>query len=519
MPAPPARCSRANPAIEVFVHERGARHLIDPSKLMASATRLYGQDMERLWGECCPCRRRRCACSKAASASTAGGRDLEVAYTPGHASITSAYFDRSQPRRVRRRRRRHPARQRQLHPAADAAARHRSRRRGARARTASSRGIRTRCSSRTSVLHGGARPHFQQLFDRLDVVERARAQAARATRRLDDQERERALRRRRRSTTSAARSARSRPSTTAEPGGSTTHGRASRDTGRAIDSSPDRRAAVGMPLGPRSRRGDCHGPVCRASHRSRSFAPCRAVRRVRADHSVQPTPAPAVTAENEPWFVSRAPLLFGGTLYFPAGPQVHFNQNEMVRTGFYGAVPVYVRTTLEPRSVIFVPLSGGVMQPYERRRSGELAGTEGSRGAVVPDRERRGADSFAAADAPGARPAERRRVAHGANRASQPPAMARDAAGTSGTAIANPARRRGKGEPARSERRFHRVFRAALDQQRPSCTVRSRSVYEGRDLTATSTVYANAAYPGTIFVPVSRDAAALVVPYSNARSR
>ena len=34
----------------MFVHERGARHLVDPSKLMASATRLYGEDMDRLWG-------------------------------------------------------------------------------------------------------------------------------------------------------------------------------------------------------------------------------------------------------------------------------------------------------------------------------------------------------------------------------------------------------------------------------------------------------------------------------------
>ena len=45
---------KTNPEIEVFVHERGARHLIDPSKLVASATRLYGQDMDRLWGAVSP---------------------------------------------------------------------------------------------------------------------------------------------------------------------------------------------------------------------------------------------------------------------------------------------------------------------------------------------------------------------------------------------------------------------------------------------------------------------------------
>src|ERR1700685_3721747 len=39
------------PDLEIWVHERGARHLVDPSRLLASATRLYGEDMERLWGE------------------------------------------------------------------------------------------------------------------------------------------------------------------------------------------------------------------------------------------------------------------------------------------------------------------------------------------------------------------------------------------------------------------------------------------------------------------------------------
>ena len=40
-----------NPAIDVYVHERGAPHMVDPSKLLASARRLYGDSMDRLWGE------------------------------------------------------------------------------------------------------------------------------------------------------------------------------------------------------------------------------------------------------------------------------------------------------------------------------------------------------------------------------------------------------------------------------------------------------------------------------------
>jgi hypothetical protein len=94
--------------------------------------------------------------------------------------------------------------------------------------------------------------------------------------------------------------------------------------------------------------------------------------------SLQPTPPPAVTAENEPWFQAREPLVFAGNIYYPAGPQVFFNRSEMVRSGFYGAIPLYTKTTVEPFSTVYVPLPGGVMQPYERRRAGELAGTVGS---------------------------------------------------------------------------------------------------------------------------------------------
>ena len=50
---------KENPSIDVFVHERGATHLADPTKLLSSATRLYGQDMDRLWGEFLPVPRER----------------------------------------------------------------------------------------------------------------------------------------------------------------------------------------------------------------------------------------------------------------------------------------------------------------------------------------------------------------------------------------------------------------------------------------------------------------------------
>jgi hypothetical protein len=99
---------------------------------------------------------------------------------------------------------------------------------------------------------------------------------------------------------------------------------------------------------------------------------------VSAQVTLQPTPPPTVTAENEPWFHAREPIVFAGNLYYPGGPQLFFNRSEMMRTGFYRGIPLYVRTTLEPYSIVFVPLPGGLMQPYERRRTGELAGTVGS---------------------------------------------------------------------------------------------------------------------------------------------
>jgi glyoxylase-like metal-dependent hydrolase (beta-lactamase superfamily II) len=84
-----------NPGIDVFVHQRGARHLIDPSRLVASATRLYREDMGRLWGAVLPVPSARVTPLYGEERLSAGGRELEVAHTPGHASHHVTYFDRS----------------------------------------------------------------------------------------------------------------------------------------------------------------------------------------------------------------------------------------------------------------------------------------------------------------------------------------------------------------------------------------------------------------------------------------
>ena len=85
---------RENPRLRVYVHERGAPHLIDPTKLLASAARLYGDDMDRLWGEFRPVPAEAIVTLAGGERIAAGDRELDVAYTPGHASHHVSYFSR-----------------------------------------------------------------------------------------------------------------------------------------------------------------------------------------------------------------------------------------------------------------------------------------------------------------------------------------------------------------------------------------------------------------------------------------
>src|SRR5687768_17471546 len=100
----------------------------------------------------------------------------------------------------------------------------------------------------------------------------------------------------------------------------------------------------------------------------------------------RPTDPPLVTASNESWYALREPITIGGDIYYPAGATVFFNGNTMVRTGHYNGVPLYADTTIEPYSIVYVPLPSGLMQPYERPRRGDLAGTTGSRTPSFPVR-------------------------------------------------------------------------------------------------------------------------------------
>jgi glyoxylase-like metal-dependent hydrolase (beta-lactamase superfamily II) len=84
---------REHPRIKVYVHERGAPHLIDPEKLLKSAARLYGDRMQKLWGMFEPVPEANIRALAGGETVEAGGHTMQTAYTPGHASHHLAYYD------------------------------------------------------------------------------------------------------------------------------------------------------------------------------------------------------------------------------------------------------------------------------------------------------------------------------------------------------------------------------------------------------------------------------------------
>jgi glyoxylase-like metal-dependent hydrolase (beta-lactamase superfamily II) len=87
--------ARRRPGVKVYVHERGVRHLVDPSKLLASARQLYTDQMDSLWGAFDPVPAPAITALRGEEVLEVAGRRLEVAYTPGHAQHHVSYFDRA----------------------------------------------------------------------------------------------------------------------------------------------------------------------------------------------------------------------------------------------------------------------------------------------------------------------------------------------------------------------------------------------------------------------------------------
>ena len=87
--------TRRWPGVKVAVHELGAPHLTDPSKLWASARRIYGDAMEELWGGIDPVPRDRISVLSDGGVIDLGGRTLRAVETPGHARHHHALLDES----------------------------------------------------------------------------------------------------------------------------------------------------------------------------------------------------------------------------------------------------------------------------------------------------------------------------------------------------------------------------------------------------------------------------------------
>ena len=81
------------PNAQVYVHPVGAPHLIDPTKLLNSAGRLYGDELARLFGETIPVPESRLHVLNDSDTLTIGGRTVAAIDTPGHARHHHAYWD------------------------------------------------------------------------------------------------------------------------------------------------------------------------------------------------------------------------------------------------------------------------------------------------------------------------------------------------------------------------------------------------------------------------------------------
>jgi glyoxylase-like metal-dependent hydrolase (beta-lactamase superfamily II) len=85
--------AQAHPGLTVYVHPAGAPHLAEPRRLVASATRIYGDAMDRLWGPILPVPEGQLRLLDDGSRLTLGDRAFAVQHTPGHAVHHAAFLD------------------------------------------------------------------------------------------------------------------------------------------------------------------------------------------------------------------------------------------------------------------------------------------------------------------------------------------------------------------------------------------------------------------------------------------
>ena len=77
---------------EIYVHPNGAAHLLNPEKLIASATRIYGDKIDQLWGEFLPVEQNQLKVPQDAEEIAIGGLRFVTVNTPGHAEHHYSYL-------------------------------------------------------------------------------------------------------------------------------------------------------------------------------------------------------------------------------------------------------------------------------------------------------------------------------------------------------------------------------------------------------------------------------------------
>jgi glyoxylase-like metal-dependent hydrolase (beta-lactamase superfamily II) len=84
---------RTFPNATVVVHPFGAKHLIDPERLLASSARVYGELMDTVYGGLTPVEASRIKAVEDGETIDLGGRRLELLHAPGHARHHIGVFE------------------------------------------------------------------------------------------------------------------------------------------------------------------------------------------------------------------------------------------------------------------------------------------------------------------------------------------------------------------------------------------------------------------------------------------
>jgi hypothetical protein len=94
-------------------------------------------------------------------------------------------------------------------------------------------------------------------------------------------------------------------------------------------------------------------------------------------------PAPEVTAATAPWQINNEVIVVSGLAYYPTREMRMFDSQVMAQIDVYQGVPIYADLSLQPFTVVYVPLSRDRMRTYERPHDPNFAAISG-RGSVVP---------------------------------------------------------------------------------------------------------------------------------------